>query len=628
MYILLLCISNIASAASHSLYENSLTSWSIDNWDHRVSKDMEVMELHNASINLLASLRPSNDPIWTSFGQGPNGPIYTVATDSRNNIYIGGDFDKIGDDPFYNAAAWDGHNWVRVGDPKGLEIPGFDDKVRKIIVDQNDIIYFGGDFKKLKDENGDETEISSPNLYSSNGSDLSGGVLDKGYLRGMTFDNNGDLVIAGIEFYWDPFHHNKYYYRKYSNGSWNDVQYLKDIHTKEADDPISLCFDQHNNLFVSIPRVGIYKFVQAQKITVKSVLNSNSWVTNIVFNKKDQTIYYGYSYFYDPGADPHLAADRSLEGWFHKNVVDRNAGSIVYKYDGHSSKAICNMFETFTNWIEIDEVNADLYIGGYNPKFYIPLIVNSYTPVLLKFKLETSKNRWSYLNGKPETNLRIAGKGTRDNELFRGMQFDNDGNLLVVGSFSHIMLEFPSNKIAELYTDDLSDVYFASHVHIGETKERTVPGTVLTAEGAVAIIEEGHVSSTKIRSDLLKNNSLFVDLGVVSEDLIIVDPGEWADHVLDKGYPLWSMTKVKAFIEQYGHLPGVPSEQQIVKEGYAAHEMNTIFMTKIEELVLHCIQLNEAIDQSFDHKKLLLDKIKALRSEFNTHTDKQRNQKR
>ncbi|MFD2935099.1 hypothetical protein [Spirosoma flavum] len=57
------------------------------------------------------------------------------------------------------------------------------------------------------------------------------------------------------------------------------------------------------------------------------------------------------------------------------------------------------------------------------------------------------------------------------------------------------------------------------------------------------------------------------------------------------GRPLGSAA---AYIGQHGHLPGVPSAQEVVESGVDLVKMNAKLLEKIEELTLYCIQLEKA----------------------------------
>ena len=76
--------------------------------------------------------------------------------------------------------------------------------------------------------------------------------------------------------------------------------------------------------------------------------------------------------------------------------------------------------------------------------------------------------------------------------------------------------------------------------------------------------------------------------GTIRAKEVIVDTG-WSDYVFKPGYPLASLSEVEAHIKAHGHLPGVPSEAQVAKEGVTLGDMQSKLLAKIEELTLHQI---------------------------------------
>lgn len=85
---------------------------------------------------------------------------------------------------------------------------------------------------------------------------------------------------------------------------------------------------------------------------------------------------------------------------------------------------------------------------------------------------------------------------------------------------------------------------------------------------------------------------------------------EWADFVLRKDYALMPLLKVEDFIGENGHLPGIPSEEDIEKKGMEIGQTQTIFLIKIEELMLYSIDLQKQVD-------LLKAEVSRLANELN-----------
>jgi hypothetical protein len=77
--------------------------------------------------------------------------------------------------------------------------------------------------------------------------------------------------------------------------------------------------------------------------------------------------------------------------------------------------------------------------------------------------------------------------------------------------------------------------------------------------------------------------------GKIRAKEIKVETG-WADFVFDQDYKLLSLSAVKSYIEKHHHLPGVPSEKNVVENGLNLGEINKILTEKIEELTLYLIE--------------------------------------
>lgn len=68
----------------------------------------------------------------------------------------------------------------------------------------------------------------------------------------------------------------------------------------------------------------------------------------------------------------------------------------------------------------------------------------------------------------------------------------------------------------------------------------------------------------------------------------------WPDYVFHPSYRLPGLMEVAAFIDAHQHLPGVPSQAEVQREGSVdVGAMNEILLKKIEELTLYMIELKK-----------------------------------
>lgn len=85
---------------------------------------------------------------------------------------------------------------------------------------------------------------------------------------------------------------------------------------------------------------------------------------------------------------------------------------------------------------------------------------------------------------------------------------------------------------------------------------------------------------------------LAVEGSIGARDIIVTN-ATWSDYVFRPDYRLQPLTEVASFIRQHGHLPEIPSEQEVKDKGVSVGEMQAKLLAKIEELTLHMIQAEE-----------------------------------
>lgn len=77
----------------------------------------------------------------------------------------------------------------------------------------------------------------------------------------------------------------------------------------------------------------------------------------------------------------------------------------------------------------------------------------------------------------------------------------------------------------------------------------------------------------------------------------------WADYVFKPDYELISLQEVESFIKKNGHLPEIPSEQEVIANGIDVGEMNVKLLKKIEELTLYLIEMKKELNELKASKK-------------------------
>ena len=92
------------------------------------------------------------------------------------------------------------------------------------------------------------------------------------------------------------------------------------------------------------------------------------------------------------------------------------------------------------------------------------------------------------------------------------------------------------------------------------------------------------------------NAKLAVAGGILTSEVLVKEVSEWHDYVFDDDYQLKPIADLEAYINDKGHLPDMPSEKEVLNEGYALVEMDGLLLKKIEELTLYTIGLHKLIE--------------------------------
>jgi hypothetical protein len=70
--------------------------------------------------------------------------------------------------------------------------------------------------------------------------------------------------------------------------------------------------------------------------------------------------------------------------------------------------------------------------------------------------------------------------------------------------------------------------------------------------------------------------------------------GSWPDYVFHKDYKLPTLNEVKSYIDRNQHLPDMPSEAEVIRDGINLGEIVKVQTKKIEELTLYLIEKDKA----------------------------------
>ncbi|PKF73647.1 hypothetical protein [Chryseobacterium sp. PMSZPI] len=120
---------------------------------------------------------------------------------------------------------------------------------------------------------------------------------------------------------------------------------------------------------------------------------------------------------------------------------------------------------------------------------------------------------------------------------------------------------------------------------------------VLFNTGKVAIGTDQYDNDSKYR--------LYVKDGIKAErvKVEVASANGWADYVFKKDYPLMPLSEVEKHIQDRGHLPNIPSADEVIKNGVDLGAMDAKLLEKIEELTLYSIEQNKKIKEEEEKNK-------------------------
>lgn len=88
---------------------------------------------------------------------------------------------------------------------------------------------------------------------------------------------------------------------------------------------------------------------------------------------------------------------------------------------------------------------------------------------------------------------------------------------------------------------------------------------------------------------------LSVDGNILAKKVKVTQAG-WADYVFEPSYSLRPLQEVERYIQQYKHLPEVPTAKEVIEKGIDIGDNQALLLKKIEELTLYVIGLKKEIE--------------------------------
>lgn len=104
----------------------------------------------------------------------------------------------------------------------------------------------------------------------------------------------------------------------------------------------------------------------------------------------------------------------------------------------------------------------------------------------------------------------------------------------------------------------------------------------------------------------------------IMEKVKVQTESAWPDYVFKKGYQLSSLDSLQSFIYKYGHLPNIPSAQEVEDSKQDLGFIQLRLLEKIEELTLYLLQQDKKDKELEAENRVLIERIEVLEKQLKT----------
>lgn len=109
-----------------------------------------------------------------------------------------------------------------------------------------------------------------------------------------------------------------------------------------------------------------------------------------------------------------------------------------------------------------------------------------------------------------------------------------------------------------------------------------------------AVVNEAHSNEFTARAMEVRK---YMRSDNVASERVQVTQQVFPDFVFNKDFDLQTIDELDKYIKQHGHLPGIPTEEEVKEKGLDLGEMSTQLLQKIEEMTLYIIQLEKRVEK-------------------------------
>lgn len=107
--------------------------------------------------------------------------------------------------------------------------------------------------------------------------------------------------------------------------------------------------------------------------------------------------------------------------------------------------------------------------------------------------------------------------------------------------------------------------------------------------------------------------SLLVDSLIIAKE-VVISTRSFPDYVFEENYKLATLGELEDSINILGHLPGIPSKEEVLEQGIDTGTLSLSLLEKVEELTLYLIELDEELSKEEGYQKDLISLFLDLQS--------------
>ena len=237
-----------------------------------------------------------------------------------------------------------------------------------------------------------------------------------------------------------------------------------------------------------------------------------------------------------------------------KSDSNEDAGVFIEPANKNSYSAYINLFDT-DHGISVDQTAAMTFIAGSGPMNFQGSQFCYGEEKAAKTRLYTKDKTVLYYNAKRDNNIEVR---------------DGEG---------------PS------YAIDFNNTELRFRAATYQSPRNT---EITNWKNALSISSNGKIGINTINNT--SDYALAVDGGIVSTKVYIKEVNLWPDYVFAEDYQLMSLEELEHYLNDHRHLPGMPSQEEVLGNGYDVNDMQRKLLEKIEEMTRYIILLKEEIN--------------------------------